>query len=343
MPMPESFGNSPAFGRNHTHTSGAILRLFSKLQKTQQAAKPAKKEYLNMKVNTRHWLLVVVVLALFVLTTGSPVFAIWQVNQHYHNNMADSATAYDLTKIIRGNVHIMNVALGTPFTVFDSLTFGFPPRTIFHWSGGVVPHCSWFHGCFQTDTRPRSVAAFWTDSLGHKIGRAGPVHIFEITYNPVTQEAAFTLINDWQEWNGAGFPPQPGDDFGDYVGVVQVLDAKYALDDANRVLADLDSTLLVTPGIVWHPLAELIGPINPGDSLMQVVNVGELPPGRNIDVYFAMQGPSGEGAYDVVVLQRPTGVIPTLSEWGIIIFGVVLIGFITWVFLKRRQVIGVRY
>lgn len=34
--------------------------------------------------------------------------------------------------------------------------------------------------------------------------------------------------------------------------------------------------------------------------------------------------------------------IPTLTEWGLIIFGVVLLGFITWVFLKRRKAIGVR-
>jgi hypothetical protein len=34
--------------------------------------------------------------------------------------------------------------------------------------------------------------------------------------------------------------------------------------------------------------------------------------------------------------------IPTLTEWGLIIFGVVLLGFMTWVFLKRRKVIGVR-
>ena len=35
--------------------------------------------------------------------------------------------------------------------------------------------------------------------------------------------------------------------------------------------------------------------------------------------------------------------IPTLTEWGLIIFGVVLIGFITYVFLKRRKaVVGVQ-
>jgi LPXTG-motif cell wall-anchored protein len=33
--------------------------------------------------------------------------------------------------------------------------------------------------------------------------------------------------------------------------------------------------------------------------------------------------------------------IPTLTEWGLIILGVVLLGFITYVFLKRRKVIGV--
>jgi cbb3-type cytochrome oxidase subunit 3 len=34
--------------------------------------------------------------------------------------------------------------------------------------------------------------------------------------------------------------------------------------------------------------------------------------------------------------------IPTLTDWGLIVFGVMLLGFITWVFLKRRKVIGVR-
>ena len=31
--------------------------------------------------------------------------------------------------------------------------------------------------------------------------------------------------------------------------------------------------------------------------------------------------------------------IPTLTEWGLIIFGVVLLGFISWVFLRRRRAV----
>jgi hypothetical protein len=46
--------------------------------------------------------------------------------------------------------------------------------------------------------------------------------------------------------------------------------------------------------------------------------------------------------YDNFCLTRGPYVIPTLTEWGLIIFGVVLLGFITLVFLKRRKVIGVR-
>ena len=35
--------------------------------------------------------------------------------------------------------------------------------------------------------------------------------------------------------------------------------------------------------------------------------------------------------------------VPTLTEWGLIIFGVVLVGFITYVFLRRRKaVVGVQ-
>ncbi|MCK4224321.1 MAG: hypothetical protein KAX39_04010 [candidate division Zixibacteria bacterium] len=49
-----------------------------------------------------------------------------------------------------------------------------------------------------------------------------------------------------------------------------------------------------------------------------------------------------EGRADNVQILCEEGAIPTLTEWGLIIFGVLLIGFITWVFLKRRKVIGVR-
>jgi hypothetical protein len=46
------------------------------------------------------------------------------------------------------------------------------------------------------------------------------------------------------------------------------------------------------------------------------------------------------GFDNVLVEWTPAGAIPTLTEWGLIIFGVVLLGFITWVFLKRRKAVA---
>jgi len=59
--------------------------------------------------------------------------------------------------------------------------------------------------------------------------------------------------------------------------------------------------------------------------------------------------PAGLYPYDVKCSPAEIGYIliveediPTLTQWGLIIFGVVLIGFITWVFLRRRKAIAVR-
>jgi hypothetical protein len=50
--------------------------------------------------------------------------------------------------------------------------------------------------------------------------------------------------------------------------------------------------------------------------------------------------------FALLILQKIAPIQPTaapaLTEWGLIIFGIVLLGFISWVFLKRRKVIGDR-
>jgi hypothetical protein len=46
-----------------------------------------------------------------------------------------------------------------------------------------------------------------------------------------------------------------------------------------------------------------------------------------------------EGRADNVQILCAGGAIPTLTEWGMIIFGLVLLGFITWVFLRRRRAV----
>jgi len=49
----------------------------------------------------------------------------------------------------------------------------------------------------------------------------------------------------------------------------------------------------------------------------------------------------GFGIDSLMITYTPAGgPIPALTEWGLVIFGVLLLGFISWVFLRRRKVIG---
>jgi hypothetical protein len=57
-------------------------------------------------------------------------------------------------------------------------------------------------------------------------------------------------------------------------------------------------------------------------------------------LYFAFTEAKGSTKIARISLEPPT--IPTLTEWGLIIFGVVLLGFISWMFLKRRKAVSVR-
>jgi hypothetical protein len=54
------------------------------------------------------------------------------------------------------------------------------------------------------------------------------------------------------------------------------------------------------------------------------------------------QAGSTHAPTNILVHEHQEHFIPTLTEWGLIIFGVVLLGFITWVFLRRRKGVAVK-
>jgi hypothetical protein len=101
-----------------------------------------------------------------------------------------------------------------------------------------------------------------------------------------------------------------------------------------------------SPGVLSNPFHQEPGPfvLQPGDSIS--IALGDLPNLPHSYIYVA-----GEMGYQMpdfdssVVgfrhgheeLRQGEAAIPTLTEWGLIIFGVVLLGFITWVFLRRRR------
>lgn len=79
---------------------------------------------------------------------------------------------------------------------------------------------------------------------------------------------------------------------------------------------DLPGYLIGTTPITFDPLAP------PGENPLQTTPL------------------TGELVRDGETIFTPETAIPTLSEWGLIIFGMVLIGFITWVFLRRRRAVA---
>ena len=104
----------------------------------------------------------------------------------------------------------------------------------------------------------------------------------------------------------------------------------------------------------WGPIGTLIeevtGPfvLHPDDSLY--VSLDSIPDRLNSYIYVAGEMEYQMPDFDYEVMQFRDGHeeevppymdIPTLGEWGLIIFGVVLIGFITYVFLRRRKAVAV--
>jgi hypothetical protein len=90
-------------------------------------------------------------------------------------------------------------------------------------------------------------------------------------------------------------------------------------------------------GTTGIPAGELTSPSGSVDSPAGVISsptATVTSPSGVIDI-----GGGGSDALVLKVSEVPGPAIPTLSEWGLIIFGVVLLGFISWVFIKRRKAV----
>jgi hypothetical protein len=122
--------------------------------------------------------------------------------------------------------------------------------------------------------------------------------------------ASFWLNGD------AAFVTQVGASVGylDQVGTVTMT----AYDCEGDMVGSYTNTISGGNGIEFFTIS--------ADTIHKVIFVVSLDPaGSDIDCFTYNE------------LQRCATGIPTLTEWGLIIFGVILLGFITWVFLKRRK------
>jgi hypothetical protein len=171
---------------------------------------------------------------------------------------------------------------------------------------------------------------------------------------------------------GGSFPPDTVFSSGEFYGHVEFDSVKLeavVTFDSGSVVASIDSTYyyleikgyvqtdstdtLITPSNTFWEGALLLqdGVLSFSGSLTDD-NIGYDPATgvlvivdtKTINIPFPGTAQEFEDAVVSVVADGGYGQfepwpspIPTLTEWGMIIFGVVLLGFISWVFLKRRK------
>jgi hypothetical protein len=120
----------------------------------------------------------------------------------------------------------------------------------------------------------------------------------------------------------------------------QIFTEDFFIDGVNRS-GQVNGTVAV--GNAWQGL---LGPPGPGiNDLYDHANddISAFLPTPDVSLDISTNIISDCVGHSFAAVSFPSGPrIPTLTEWGLIIFGVMLLGFITWVFLRRRKVIGVR-
>ncbi|MEW5922798.1 MAG: hypothetical protein AB1746_02295 [Candidatus Zixiibacteriota bacterium] len=287
-----------------------------------------------MKIHKITWMLPAVVALVCLLYVPG---AAWQVNEHYTNNTGQ--TAYDLTKILLGNVICTDTMMNQPFASFTHMPFG--SFTFFHWYDGTVAPGQQGHACFSTNAPLiPPFAAFWTDQDGHFIGLAGPVVMPSIDYNSQTGEITFKIGNEWKNWTGAGFPPQTGDAPGGNVGDVTIIDAFYTLEPNGYDLEQLDSASL--GGLNWFQIPGLVDlVVDTMDEAVAVVTPDPAYIAENSQILFMfyVEG-GGQQAYNVVQRTIYHQKVPSLTSWGLaVIILLLIISTIVVIYNRRRRAI----
>jgi hypothetical protein len=253
--------------------------------------------------------------------------------EKYRNNTG--VTAYDLAKIIKGH-HKIIYAIHHKFSKHRVFYLG-SWFTIIKWYDGSVNNGDWTWACFRTaGYKPiRVLAAFWTDSNQHIIGRAGPA-IGKRPRYAVNGNIVLDLYHDWSNWTGEAFPPEEDDTAGAPLGQIDVNNVRYAVTNTLRPLEDLNDALLdpnLTP-LTWMPLSNCT--LNYGGSASY--DLGLRAPEAVILFAFDAAG-EGQTSSEIIQFQpqEATPIIPTVSEWGLIIMAALLVTAGAVVIVRRRQ------
>lgn len=169
---------------------------------------------------------------------------------------------------------------------------------------------------------------YWTDGTGVK--KPGS-QVFNITtgwtYTQATSQVSATWNNIFSPGGGAG-------------STITISNAMYALVNIPIPLDSLNG--------FNASLAALLTNAVPGGNTFSVSanssvsrTISSVGPGKYIIFRYDVSAPSDSGQVTDFVQVGPTfTAIPTLSEWALIIFSVLLLGLMTYYVIRRRQAAG---
>ena len=252
----------------------------------------------------------------------------YDAQQYYTNTYPD--TAFDLTKILRGNWTISG-AIHDKFKNHTVTNLG--NLTIIHWDNGFVPPGQGTWACFNTATGDSApvIAALWTDAEGNYIGPAGPVGSSSGSRD-TSGNVIIDVSHNWVQWNDTAYPVEE-DSSGPPYGPIIGTDVYYAFTADQLPMASLNETLWdIGSDINWVPLGGFT--LNYGEA--QSYNL-QQPKGTAVALLrFSVSG-GGQSATEIVQYRFSTKTIPSLTGYGLLVLVLLLLLSAIIVIRQRRR------
>jgi hypothetical protein len=265
-----------------------------------------------------------------VLILSAPLVA-YDVNKDIHNRKNPSA--YDVAVILKGTetvtAHFDGYTAGTKRGRFGTFTWG-PDgaNTKLHWQSftdgdnNAIDSCQTIHIGWSTgDHNSEILDMYWTDIAGQRIPGSS-------LYN-ITTNWTYASLDLYLQWHNV-FTPDGGS--GDTIKVITVyyaeLDNAIPLDSLNTENPTLASQLQL---IGDDTVAIAAG----GGYSLRIPGVAE---NKYIVVRYKVDSRlSGADFTDFVQFGPTPDTVPTLSEWGLIIFSLLILTLVTVVVARRKM------
>lgn len=246
------------------------------------------------------------------------------INKDVHN--ASGLPAYDFRIVLDGVPIVISHFDGFTndyhFGHFETIVEN--ETTVLRWSepldpngeSNPIPDCNWVHVGYRLDRHADILEACWTDEDAQCLPNGIVKQVTQNVDHNRDGTVTLTLKNTLR------------DEVTLSVSNVQyaVLDGETALDNLNAQNTDLELEFMPLPGAD----EEIV--IEPGSSHSLKISE-KIPLGK-----YLVYRKEGENYVDFGQHWEPPPVIPTLSEWGLIIMAVLLVSAGTIVIWQRRRV-----